>query len=657
MDACAGVPPAGGTNDVSRKRKRGLSRVNLSKMQEGRRIAYKKIEDRKKRLAAASRESTATRAKSRSDLRAITKLEDHIPPQHERCTDITATISQDVLRIVRVVFRLVGDDPRWLHRAATEASIETGVSERMVYNIWHHFEETSTLYVTPRADTKIPKESSEEDDAARSFLEFQIQSNAVKGSTMTMRKLRSKLQAEFKRNFTIYRVEHLLRDLGCKFGRCVVDWTLGLHSERRQRQLLIHLLMMNQMMIDVAAGTAIVFWTDQTFIDLLEHSRLGWMIPGRTHFLFPKGTGTRIGHMHAISAYGLLALTDNHYTPITPPESDKIRGSRAAVPADTAELTFVIDRSKKATGVNKEAKPGFDAQVCADWVKNRFLHTVRKIWPEKKVYLYCDNFAGHSGRAKGVYWPSSGPGQTREVILKNLQKHGCSDLAYEGTVFTVDQLLALPPKSKAPQDAPQYPPVKHIIAEGRRFMLAKDPLCAYSAMQRAAHADGNCTIIYAVPLTPDSNFIEELWSTQKGDLAREYDGPQPADVIMERWRRSTYDRRLNMQGARQGATIVGSDMETNSHCVRYQQHVLQWAQNNLVPHSALAHCGKLGEFDLSMCPGALELSNQLRESDLAYYNIWKKTEDLSLALSEGVDAPLDSDTDDEAVDSESDGDD
>ena len=87
-----------------------------------------------------------------------------------------------------------------------------------------------------------------------------------------------------------------------------------------------------------------------------------------------------------------------------------------------------------------------------------------------------------------------------------------------------------------------------------------------------------------------------------------------------------------MQGAIRGRPIVEEDMEINSLCKKYEDNAIEWAQNNLVVHSCLAKCGKLGEFDLSQCEGALELDAQLRASDLAYYSLWKDADGLSLAL-------------------------
>ena len=90
-----------------------------------------------------------------------------------------------------------------------------------------------------------------------------------------------------------------------------------------------------------------------------------------------------------------------------------------------------------------------------------------------------------------------------------------------------------------------------ISLRAQECMLGKDPLCAYSAMQRVAHEDGNCELIYAVPLTPDANAIEHKWGTNKGDVARAY-GPQMYPVIMGRLRNSNADRCMVKHGAIRG---------------------------------------------------------------------------------------------------------
>ena len=206
---------------------------------------------------------------------------------------------------------------------------------------------------------------------------------------------------------------------------------MGLRSPRRQRQLLLHLLMLDKAQAEVDAGTAIFRFTDQSCIDTLTHIRYGCSKPGMS-CRFPKGTGVRVAHMHALTAYGLLAVNDTDGKPIYPPETDQIRGERATTIALTAELTFDLKRKGEATE-DVDEKAGFSATVCANWVKNRFLPAARAIWKHPtQLYLYMDNCSGHTGRDKTKYWPMKGNGHTRKWNLEGLAREGCTSLKYKG---------------------------------------------------------------------------------------------------------------------------------------------------------------------------------------------------------------------------------
>jgi len=199
---------------------------------------------------------------------------------------------------------------------------------------------------------------------------------------------------------------------------------------------------------------------------------------------------------------------------------------------------------------------------------------------------------------------------------------------------------------KAPKGGPPQPTVPQIIALGRSWLLAKDPDYALSQCQRAALEDGNCVIIFSVPLTPNANPIEYWWGTAKGDLGRMYDGTVDAVTITRRWRDITIARKMQMHGA----TSTGIDVEPNSLCSKYVQSALLWAQLNLVPHSALVDCGELGNFDLSKAVGAEDLHEAVRSSAREYYRLWKETEDLSLAVPDALADPESESEGDDFVD-------
>lgn len=632
-EGSAAAPPAT-TPTVPRS---GISRVARKNMQEGKAQAGQKRQRQKDTLAEARRAALASRHKTRSHKSTMRSLAAALPVVHEKYHDITEDMSMEVLRIMHVVYEAMAGDPKWYPRAVQAASTSTGIGHMLIRRIFSHYETTNSFYQTARVE--VPS-TSDLDDAARDWLEFEPARLKRCGTMKTIAGLQQMLEAKFSRPFTRYGVEQLMRSMGFVYGRVSVDWTLGMSSPRRQRQLMLHLLMLDVAIAEANAGNAILLFTDQTFIDTRTHIRMGWHKPGEGGGKFPKGTGDRVAHMHALTEFGLLTFTDSDDIPVETPASDGVKGTRASEDALTAELTFYLQPKKgaaKKEDGRKEEKPGFNAQVCSDWVTHRLLLTARKIWPLKRLYLYMDNFSGHTGRDATVFWPTSA--QSREVLLKGLLASGCESVTHDGNVFSIAAWLAelaapkpLPGQKKKKRVGPKPPNVPQLIALGREWMWTHKPDSAYSQVQRAAMADGNCVIIYSVPLTPNANPIEYWWGTAKGDLGRLYDGTTDGITITRRWRDIAIDREMIMKGAKADRIAV----EPSSLCRKYVNAALTWAQVNLVPVSALAACGELGEFKLSKCPEADPLRTLISSDAKVYYRLWKDTDDLSLAVPDAV---------------------
>jgi hypothetical protein len=236
-----------------------------------------------------------------------------------------------------------------------------------------------------------------------------------------------------------------------------------------------------------------------------------------------------------------------------------------------------------------------------------------------KLYLYMDNFSGHTGRGKDMFWPRAGKGHTREWNLRNLKAAGCASLVHNGVEYAIDGLLS----SSKPAGGPN---ADVIISLGRDWMWRNCPENAYSAVQHAAMSDGNLTIIFSVPLTPDANPIEYWWGSSKGALARLWDGDVDPGTIIERWRAVATEQGMVMEG---GGGLAGHP-KANPRCQGYVDVAIRWADEHLVPLSALAMCGKLGSFDLSKVEGAAALCDSMVSHPGAYYRVWRECESLSL---------------------------
>ena len=158
----------------------------------------------------------------------------------------------------------------------------------------------------------------------------------------------------------------------------------------------------------------------------------------------------------------------------------------------------------------------------------------------------------------------------------------------------------------------------------------------------------NLQIIFSVPLTPDANPIEHWWGTAKGGLARMYSHEYDPGLILKRWRDVTMNQSMTMSGVSDAQCSLNHVLP-NKRCQSYVDDGIAYAQLNLVPVSAYSECGKLGSFDLSEDPEALQTRASIMNDGtrMLYYRLWRETEGLSLVAPVGVADEEDSDADDE----------
>lgn len=627
-----------GDHSEDRRHTRSISIAQQTNMQHQRVNIQKKRRHAIDQAQQAHIAAAAAREQVRRDAEIVKSAWDSLPPLHNARRFITAEQSESVIRIMCVLYENMGGDPRWFPRAVHHASRGTGISEVMVREIWSKFSANGEFYET---DRPLPPKSDDDkrwDSAACEFLDHELPRAATLGIAHSAKSLQPLLKSELGHNFSLYRIRRLLDGLDYTWRHLKQDWSVGMKSARRQRQLFIHLILFDQALAEVRAGTAVILFTDQTFIDTRTHFRFGYFNADKTHFLFPKGTGERVGHMHALSAHGLLAVNAEDGTPLHGPSTDEVRGQRATEVALTADLTFSLHR--KTGSPEPDAKPGFSAKVCADWVQNRFIPAARKVWPPSiRLYLYMDNYSGHTGRDSAHFWPRAGKGHTRRWNLEGLKAAGCVSLTHKGTVYAIDMLLS----SSAPKGGPL---ARDIISLGRDWMWSNHPESALSAVENAALTDPNLQIIFSVPLTPDANPIEHWWGTAKGLLGRLYDHDYRPATITKRWQDITMAQGMTMGGV----SAAHSNLKVNPRCQAYVDSGIAYTQAVLVPVSPMRDCGTLGSFDLSDLDGALELRRAMSADRRVYYKLWRETEGLSLVAAPGADT--DDDTDESDSDDE-----
>jgi hypothetical protein len=179
-------------------------------------------------------------------------------------------------------------------------------------------------------------------------------------------------------------------------------------------------------------------------------------------------------------------------------------------------------------------------------------------------------------------------------------------------------------------------------------MWQNRPKNALSAVEAAGLEDPNLQIIFSVPLTPDANPIEHWWGTAKGGLARMYSHEYDPQLIMKRWRDVVMDQSMTMGGVSSAQSNLNHILP-NKRCQAYVDDGISYAQINLVPVSKFSECGKLGSFDISEFPEALQTRTDIMNdaTGMLYYRLWRETEGLSLVAPVGVDEEEESDSDDE----------
>ena len=67
---------------------------------------------------------------------------------HEKYSDVTAETSENVLRELLMIYRVLKNAPDWFARAVPVVSEMAGVSQSTVYQIWKYFKDTDYIYVS-----------------------------------------------------------------------------------------------------------------------------------------------------------------------------------------------------------------------------------------------------------------------------------------------------------------------------------------------------------------------------------------------------------------------------------------------------------------------------------------------------------------------------
>jgi hypothetical protein len=243
---------------------RSISRTTSLKLSAGRAAGHVKRKRIALKASTASAAAVSARAGGRADKSILRNLNSALPPLHVKHAYISKEDSEHVLGIFRTVLKCLPGDSKWVSSATKIAVDSTGIGVDTVRKIWRHFQDTSLAYETPRISTD---EHSRDDQVAREWLETELPRLAAHGTMRTIKGIQLMLEKKFDESFTKYRTERLMQDLGYVYGRASVDWTLGMTSERRQRQLTLHLLMLDLAIIEVNEGSAIILFTDQTFIE------------------------------------------------------------------------------------------------------------------------------------------------------------------------------------------------------------------------------------------------------------------------------------------------------------------------------------------------------------------------------------------------------
>lgn len=318
-----------------------------------------------------------------------------------------------------------------------------------------------------------------------------VHSQKTDGVTVTSITIKAELQVRL--GITVHRdtVRRWMHALGYRWRH--KRYVGGMRPQAKNARIRQFILEYAAALKDEEAGSAVIVYTDESFIHTHLSSKMGWFHPSDRDVL-GDDNGTRLIILHAMTESGLLAVPDT------------VASNWLSEPALTAELVFeevLEDGQDDSDYHNTMTGAKFTA-----WVRNRLLPAFHEMFPGKKMYLVLDNAAYHKPRDES--WISASKAMNKHELAHQLLDLGVQELTTaRGTVV---------PSHRFGADIGTGGPSKDDLIAAVEKWLAEHPDYNRTVIEQLFD-DIGYSLIYTPPFCPEVQPIELLWAKVKRYVA------------------------------------------------------------------------------------------------------------------------------------------
>jgi transposase len=330
----------------------------------------------------------------------------------------------------------------------------------------------------------------------------------------------------------------VLHKMGYKYG---VSTVIGKMNDKwRRDRIRYFLLEYSRALRDQAAGTHVLVYTDETYVNT-NHSRdRTWFNPDdddQKYMVKPSGKGARLVILHAITKDGWLV----HDTSVFKNRAD--------------EMSFSCELVYEAKNSDGDYHTNMNGEIFIAWVKNRlFPSFVKRYGRSKKMVLVLDNAAYHHWKGPDGFNVSQ---LTKAEIAHKLETLcGVTSITVRRQVKNTDTFVDKSfPSHTWYNNGSSLSPSKDELKDKLNECLKANPNLNPS-MTRKAFNEEEYQLIYTPPYLPDVQPIERAWAYVKNYVASQFKNRRSIQELIVQTRQGFYGGAGEHKGL--DATLAGS---------------------------------------------------------------------------------------------------
>ena len=408
-----------------------------------------------------------------------------------------------------------------------------------------------------------------------------------KGKTVNARYIQSFLQFKFEITLTRARIYNELSIMYIKYRR--IEEITPIDPIFQSKRVAKFILAYSNALKEEEAGTAVIVYTDESFIHNNHASNYTWCVG--TNQLKRSRRNGRLVMIHCMTKHGLMFARRS---------DDDADLSKVTV---NSEYIYLID--PKATNIDaamkadrkgdKEAYHGnIDQVIWLTWAKHRCFSSIKALFEGKKMYLVLDNASFHNPRKED--WTATAA-MTKNEFAAKLIENGVKSIEVERdsldnnrNVLNTDgepikQTVTVTSETFNKRASAKEPYAPYVDELRKRWssLLKERPELVRTITREMFDAEG-FELLFTPPMNPNCQPIEKVWGLVKGRVADQYEVGRTVDETRNQLLNAFYGDRYEVERKKAASDRIANSVEPGPgisavHCDLMIKKCQQWMQD------------------------------------------------------------------------------